>query len=115
MYIICRRYEDLSQVNQSDGDDTTIKELERLEVELNKKEEEITMVMTLYKEVLALKQQIQQLRDKRSQSSLPSKETKETKIKFKEYNNPEAAFHLTKLLKQIQHYQSRYKSNLSQE
>ncbi|KAH1003556.1 uncharacterized protein LOC109544910 isoform X1 [Dendroctonus ponderosae] len=110
-----KRYEDLSQINQSDGDDTTIKELERLEVELNKKEEEITMVMTLYKEVLALKQQIQQLRDKRSESSLPSKATKETKIKFKEYNNPEAAFHLTKLLKQIQHYQSRYRSNLSQE
>lgn len=68
--------------------------------------------MALYKEVLALKHQVRQLKEKRSQASLPSKDAK---LKFKEYNNPEAAFHLTKLLKQIQHYQMRYKSNLSQE
>lgn len=106
----------MSQKSQEDNtNQTTIKELEKLEVELTKKEEEITMVMTLYKEVLALKQQIKQLKEKRSQSSLVSKELQETKGKFKEYKNPEAAFHLTKLLKQIQHYQMRYKSNLSQE
>lgn len=105
----------MSQKSQEDNNQETIKELEKLEVELTKKEEEITMVMTLYKEVLALKQQIKQLKEKRSQSSLVSKELQETKSKFKEYKNPEAAFHLTKLLKQIQHYQMRYKSNLSQE
>ncbi|XP_060519858.1 uncharacterized protein LOC132698040 [Cylas formicarius] len=84
-------------------------ELEKLEGELSKKEEEITMVMTLCKEVMALKQQIKQLKEKRSRTSVVARS------KFKEYNNPEAAFHLTKLLKQIQRYQMRYKTNFSDE
>ncbi|XP_076263442.1 uncharacterized protein LOC143198215 isoform X2 [Rhynchophorus ferrugineus] len=107
-----KKYEELCVQNSSiERNEDSLHELERLETELNKKEEEITMVMTLYKEVMALKQQVRQLKERKSQASI----SKETKTKFKDYNNPEAAFHLTKLLKQIQHYQSRYKSNLGAE
>ncbi|KAL1516945.1 hypothetical protein ABEB36_000772 [Hypothenemus hampei] len=108
-----KTYEDLYRRNKVDPDDNSVKQLEKLEVEITKKEEEITMIMTLYKEVLALKDQVKQLKEKQSQSSLPSKD--QNKAQFKEYNNPEAAYHLTKLLRQIQHYQMRYKSNLSKE
>ncbi|VEN51473.1 unnamed protein product [Callosobruchus maculatus] len=102
-----KRYEDLSQKATSD-DEETIKELEKLEVELNKKEEEITMVMTLYKEVLALKQQVKSLKQKTSLGSM-TQESKEAASTFKDYNNPQMAFHLTKLLRQIHTYQKRYK------
>lgn len=67
------------------------------------------MVMTLYKEVLALKQQIKCLKEKASQASVTSHEVKETASNFSNYNNPQAAMHLTKLLTQIQMYQMRYK------
>lgn len=67
------------------------------------------MVMTLYKEVLALKQQIKCLKQKTSQSSVTAPEVKETASNFSTYNNPRAALHLTKLLRQIQMYQMRYK------
>ncbi|KAG5888434.1 hypothetical protein JTB14_020209 [Gonioctena quinquepunctata] len=106
-----KRYEELSQKVNGDDDDT-LKELEKLETELNKKEEEIVMVMTLYKEVLALKQQIKSLKQKTSQPSVALSDSKESPANFKEYNNPQAAFHLTKLLKQIQMYQMRYKKEV---
>nr|CAI5869193.1 unnamed protein product [Callosobruchus analis] len=102
-----KRYEDLSQKVTSEDEDT-IKELEKLEIELNKKEEEITMVMTLYKEVLALKQQVKSLKQKTSLGSM-TQESKEAASTFKDYNNPQMAFHLTKLLRQIHTYQKRYK------
>nr|CAH7754425.1 unnamed protein product [Callosobruchus chinensis] len=101
------RYEDLSRKATSEDEDT-IKELEKLEIELNKKEEEITMVMTLYKEVLALKQQVKSLKQKTSLGSM-TQESKEAASNFKDYNNPQMAFHLTKLLRQIHTYQKRYK------
>ncbi|KAJ8919992.1 hypothetical protein NQ315_006522 [Exocentrus adspersus] len=103
--ILNKKYEDLAN-NASADDDDTLKELEKMEAELTKKEEEITMVMTLYKEVIALKQQIKSLKEKTSQASVNANPSN---FKFKEYNNPQAAFHLTKLLRQIQHYQMRYK------
>lgn len=87
-----------------------MKELEKMEADLGRKEEEITMVMSLYKEVIALKQQIKSLKEKASQSSVNANSSD---LKFKEYNNPQAAFHLTKLLRQIQHYQLRYKRDFS--
>ncbi|KAJ8967735.1 hypothetical protein NQ317_009797, partial [Molorchus minor] len=106
------RYEHLShKANPEDTD--TLKELEAMETELNKKEEEITMVMALYKEVLALKQQIKNLKARASQASINIQDQKESSVKFKEYNNPQAAFHLTKLLRQIQHYQLRYKNDVN--
>ncbi|KAJ8959437.1 hypothetical protein NQ318_022129, partial [Aromia moschata] len=107
-----KRYEDLSQKANPD-DAETLKELESMETELNKKEEEITMVMALYKEVLALKQQIKTLKQRASQASLNVNDPKDSSAKFKEYNNPQAAFHLTKLLRQIQHYQLRYKKEVN--
>lgn len=66
--------------------------------------------MTLYKEVLALKQQIKLLKQKQSQSSIVTQEKKEV-VNYSDYNNPRAALHLTKLLKQIQLYQSKYRKN----
>lgn len=98
----------MCQKTNSD-DEETLKELELLENELNKKEEEITMVMTLYKEVLALKQQIKCLKQKTSQASMTVPEVKEIPSNFSNYSNPKAAMHLTKLLRQIQTYQMRYK------
>lgn len=102
------KYEKLCRKTTSD-DEETLKELEGLENELNKKEEEITMVMTLYKEVLALKQQIKTLKQRASQASVALPEVNETASNFSNYNNPQAALHLTKLLRQIQNYQMRYK------
>lgn len=67
------------------------------------------MVMTLYKEVLALKQQIKCLKQRASQASVAIHEVKETSSNFSNYSNPKAALHLTKLLRQIQTYQMRYK------
>ncbi|XP_023027721.2 uncharacterized protein [Leptinotarsa decemlineata] len=106
-----KKYEELSQ-NANADDDENLTELEKLESELNKKEEEIVMVMTLYKEVLALKQQIKTLKQKTSQPSISLSDQKDCPPNFKEYNNPQAAFHLTKLLRQIQMYQMRYKKEI---
>ncbi|KAF2888035.1 hypothetical protein ILUMI_18138 [Ignelater luminosus] len=58
-----------------------LKEVEQMEKALNKKEEEINMVMSLYTEVLALKDQVKRLRERtHSQASIilsknPSKAT----------------------------------------
>ncbi|XP_066260195.1 uncharacterized protein [Euwallacea similis] len=110
------RFEDLFQKSQAVENEASIKKLGRLEEELNEKEEAITLEITLYKELLALKQEVKQLKEERSQSSLLSREhNQNTEIRYKKYKNPEAAFLLTKLLKQIQHCQMIYKSSLNQE
>ncbi|CAH0545787.1 unnamed protein product [Brassicogethes aeneus] len=99
------RYEELSKMGEAMNEEN-VKELQQLDVDLTAKEEEITMVMSLYKEVLALKQQVQTLKQKSSVASVG------VAPKMADYNNPKAAFHLTKLLKQIQLYQSHYKKDL---
>lgn len=81
----------------------TAKQLEKMEKDLNNKEEEITMVISLYKEVSALKEQVKNLKQ-RSQSTLTAYP------KSKTYSDPQAAVHLTKLLRQIQNYQSQCKT-----
>lgn len=48
-----------------------MKELERMDKELSHKEEEITMVMTLYKEVTSLKEQVKSLKQRASQCNIP--------------------------------------------
>ncbi|XP_050508674.1 uncharacterized protein LOC126885912 isoform X1 [Diabrotica virgifera virgifera] len=105
-----KHYEDLSEKATSNKDPEVIKQLESLEAELTKKEEEINMVMTLCKEVMALKQQIKNLKQHNSQSAFPQeRQDGGTTSNFNDFKNPQAAFHLTKLLKQIQTYQKKYK------
>ncbi|XP_019881180.2 uncharacterized protein LOC109609007 isoform X2 [Aethina tumida] len=98
-----KRYEELSK-DPDNANEEMIKEMEKLDNDLNAKEAEITTVMDLYKEVLALKQQIKSLKQKMSDGNISH-----TASRLAEYTNPKAAFHLTKLLKQIQLYQSQYK------
>ncbi|XP_072390852.1 uncharacterized protein [Diabrotica undecimpunctata] len=109
-----KHYEDLSEKATSNKDPEIIKQLESLEAELTKKEEEINMVMTLCKEVMALKQQIKNLKQHNSQSTFPQeRQDGGTSSNFNDFKNPQAAFHLTKLLKQIQTYQKKYKHGVS--
>lgn len=89
-----------------------VTELEKLEKELNNKEQEITMVMTLYKEVMALKQQLKKLQQPSTATCPASLTPSNTHQKIGEYTNSKTAFHLTKLLKQIQQYQINYKKDL---
>lgn len=108
-----RKYEQLAkQVNKNDDEASPdmLNELEQMEKALNKKEEEINMVMSLYTEVLALKDQVKRLRERtHSQASIiltknPSKAT--------EYKEPKAVLHLTQLLRQIQNYQTHCRSKV---
>jgi DNA polymerase III delta subunit len=83
-----------------------MRELEILDKELNHKEEEIVMVMTLYKEVLALKQQVKSLKDRTSKENIS---VKSQPPKFNGYNNVTTAGLLNKLLQRVQHFQTHYK------
>ncbi|CAG9855588.1 unnamed protein product [Phyllotreta striolata] len=106
------RYEELSKTTSSTNQEACKPAMEHLEVELNKKEEEIMMVMTLCKEIMALKNQIKSLKKAPSHSSVaPDAKGTPTSATFTDYCNPQAAFHLTKLLKQIKTYQMRYKND----
>ena len=87
--------------------EATLKELEDMESSLNNKEEEIKMVISLYREVAALKQQIKTLKLRTSMVSV-SLEKHPTQSKFGEDVNPNTATHLTKLLKRIRMYQEDY-------
>lgn len=58
------------------------------------------MVVALYKEVAALKEQVKNLRKKASQSTISLNKPMQI------VNNSQAALHLTKLLRQIQHIHS---------
>lgn len=100
-----RKYETLSRQindNKSEANSDALKELESIEKELTNKEEEINMVVALYKEVSALKEQVKTLKKRASQSSvaLNPRPTVQT------MNNSQAALHLTKLLRQIQSIQT---------
>lgn len=91
---------------KDEANEETAKELEKMEKDLNNKEEEITMVISLYKEVSALKEQVKNLKQQ-SQSTV-------TVIpKSKPSNDSQAAVHLTKLLRQIQNYQSQCKTTVN--
>lgn len=81
-----------------------MKQLEQMERCLSNKEEEITMVMSLYKEVLALKQQVKCLKEKASMASL-SINMQQPYCMQQARHDPNSAVHLTKFLRQIQMYQ----------
>lgn len=78
-----------------------------MEKDLNNKEEEITMVMALYKEVVALKEQVKTLKEKASQASVPVVPSQSSR--YRDFKDPHTAVHLTKLLRQIQNYQENYR------
>ncbi|XP_044254088.1 uncharacterized protein LOC123004745 [Tribolium madens] len=84
-----------------------LQQLEKLDNELNSKEEEIVMVMTLYKEVLALKQQVKTLKERASKESV-SMHNQVPKIGGK---NMETAGLLNKLLQRLHYYQTHYKKH----
>ncbi|XP_044766479.1 uncharacterized protein LOC123322595 [Coccinella septempunctata] len=99
-----KRYETLSnQVAAGEGSKEAVDELQELESQLNKKEEEITIVMTLYKEVLALKQQVKELTRRSAENNA-----------FRQYRpedySSKTAQHITKLLQQIQQYHTYYRN-----
>lgn len=85
-----------------------IQELEKLEKNLNNKENEINMVMNLYKEVTMLKEQVKTLKVKASTGSVSGMNNSQTQQVRKE-RDQNTVLHLTKLLRQIQHYQGLYK------
>lgn len=100
-----RKYEVLSRQitdNKSEANNDALKELEAIEKELAMKEEEINMVVALYKEVAALKEQVKNLKKRASQSSI----TVNPKPAVQTMNSSQAALHLTKLLRQIQNIQN---------
>lgn len=104
------KYESLLKVvkdGKEEATEETVKELEKMEKELNNKEVEITMVISLYKEVSALKEQVKNLK-LQSQSSL----TVNSKGSNKPYNDSPPAVHLTKLLRKIQNYQHIHKTGV---
>lgn len=103
----CRTYDELVKKNEENKSDPNIlKELEKLDKELNSKEEEIVMVMSLYKEVLALKQQVKTLKSRASRENLSIK----TDVsKFANINNAATAGLLNQLLQRVQHFQTHYK------
>ncbi|XP_057655498.1 uncharacterized protein LOC130893420 isoform X2 [Diorhabda carinulata] len=107
-----KQYEELSR-KAIESDSPEMKQLESLESVLVKKEEEICMVMNLCQEVIALKQQIKTLKQNNSQCNVPQdRKDNENSSNCQDFNNPRAAFHLTKLLKQIQTYQLKYKNGV---
>ncbi|XP_063920268.1 uncharacterized protein LOC135135193 isoform X2 [Zophobas morio] len=83
-----------------------LKQLETLDKELNSKEEEIIMVMSLYKEVLALKQQVKTLKERTSRENVS---IKSQQTKFNGCKNIATAQLLNKLLQRVQHFQTHYK------
>ncbi|XP_068911303.1 uncharacterized protein [Tenebrio molitor] len=102
-----KTYDDLVKQNEEGkANAQTMRELEILDKELNHKEEEIVMVMTLYKEVLALKQQVKSLKDRTSKENIS---VKSQPPKFNGYNNVTTAGLLNKLLQRVQHFQTHYK------
>lgn len=99
------KYETLSRQisgNKSEANNGAVKELESIEKELTNKEEEINMVVALYKEVSALKEQVKTLKKRASQSSVALN----PKPAVQPMNSSQAALHLTKLLRQIQSIQT---------
>lgn len=84
-----------------------LQEIENMETILQNKEDEITMVMSLYKEVLSLKQQVKVLKKRASQSTVVVNPFTSRQREYKEMN---AAGHLTKLLRHIQQFQGSLKS-----
>ncbi|GLV33872.1 hypothetical protein CBL_11244 [Carabus blaptoides fortunei] len=105
------RYDELKmEVNNGNGNQDVIHELEKLEKELQNKEDEITMVMTLYKEVMALKQQVRVLKKRASQSTVV---VSPLHRHTRDYGERHAAGHLTTLLRHIQQFQGSLKNKPS--
>lgn len=77
---------------------------------LQNKEDEITMVMSLYSEVTALKQQVRVLKKRASQSTVLVSPYAQRQREYKDLN---AAGHLTKLLRHIQQFQGTLKNKPS--
>ncbi|XP_045463348.1 uncharacterized protein LOC123673011 [Harmonia axyridis] len=91
-----KRFETLTnQVASGEASKEATDELQELEEQLNKKEEEITIVMSLYKEVLALKQQVKTL-------TRSSAEINAYRQPRHDDYSAKPAKHITKLLQQIQ-------------
>lgn len=97
----------MAKINQ-DGKENpeTIKELEKLDSELNSKEEEIVMVMSLYKEVLALKQQVKSLKELASKDNIS---IRSQTSRFSTCNNMATAGLLNKLLQRVHYFQTHYR------
>ncbi|XP_012056612.1 PREDICTED: uncharacterized protein LOC105619703 [Atta cephalotes] len=73
-----KKYERLQSEVDKSNDKSLAKELSTLEKELNVKEEEINAVIGLYKEVMALKQQMKTLHERNSLICIGTESTKRT-------------------------------------
>lgn len=82
-----------------EGDARVLKDMERLEKKLTKKEEEIEVVMNLHSEVSNLKKQIRVMKEQESVQRLSCAPSRSIK------RPPKASHQMTKLLRQIQNYQ----------
>lgn len=92
-----------NQVSTGEASKEAVDELQELEAQLNKKEEEITIVMSLYKEVIALKQQVKALTRYSAESNAYRQHRPD------DYSSRPAQ-HITKLLQQIQQYHTYYRN-----
>ncbi|XP_069688890.1 uncharacterized protein [Periplaneta americana] len=104
------KYEELQTgVTQDTVDETeAMKELEAMETELQAKEDEITVVMALYKEVISLKEQVRALR-KRASSANFTNQTTRIRPHHITVRPPTVGVRLTKLLRVIQQFQDELK------
>ncbi|XP_018330478.1 uncharacterized protein LOC108740605 [Agrilus planipennis] len=104
--IMNREYEDFADKidkNEVENIEEAREQLDNMEKGLNNKEEEIQIVMALYKEVLALKEQVRKLKQRSTATVVSYYPPKIPGVK-----DQNAIIHLTKLLKQIQSYQRYY-------
>nr|CAD7417142.1 unnamed protein product [Timema poppensis] len=97
-------YERLLKVVDRVGGEDTVRQLETLEEELNAKEKEIRLAMSLYREMASLKGRVKSLREKASGTS--------TNVAFPpSCRGPEvyatATVRLTRLLRTVQRFQGR--------
>ncbi|XP_031355881.1 uncharacterized protein LOC116180163 isoform X2 [Photinus pyralis] len=95
------KYETLSKTSTNAAPEV-LKQLEEMDTQLNQKEEEIKMVMSLCTEVMALKDQVKKLKERASCEALSECKASDPK------KEPNAALHLTQLLRQIQNYQKQF-------
>lgn len=96
-------YEALSK-NSTNAAPEVLQQLEEMDTQLNQKEEEIKMVMSLCTEVMALKDQVKKLKERASCEALTECKPMDSK------REPNAALHLTQLLRQIQNYQKQFQT-----
>nr|CAD7448713.1 unnamed protein product [Timema bartmani] len=104
-------YERLLKVVDRAGGEDAVRQLEALEEELNAKEEEIRLAMSLYQEMTSLKGRVKSLREKTSNTSTAANNNNNDAAFPPSCRGPEvyatATVRLTRLLRTVQRFQGR--------